>query len=176
VATFVQTSAPTAEAVGDLWLDTDDGNKLHRWSGSAWVALPVGTGGIAANAATEVIMDEYDFAGAGTGSGSGVVQRTVVVTPPVDSIVEVTGYIAATNVVGDSGNRLGWRVTPAGGSALTLSEAPVSTTAKQVIPTTNSFLATGGVALTFELMSDRPGGNPAMAMSKSYLRITVVKR
>jgi hypothetical protein len=84
--------------------------------------------------------------------------------------------VSATNVLGDSGNRLGWVVTPAGGSVLNLSEAPVSTTAKQVIPTTNSFLATGGVALTFELRSDRPGANPAMAMSKSYLRITVVKR
>ncbi|MGL4648356.1 MAG: hypothetical protein ACRC1H_03015, partial [Caldilineaceae bacterium] len=33
VVTFVATSAPTAEAVGDLWLDSDDGNKLYRWSG-----------------------------------------------------------------------------------------------------------------------------------------------
>lgn len=57
VVTFVQTSAPTAEAVGDLWLDSDDGNKLYRWSGSAWVALPVGTGAIAPTAATDVVAD-----------------------------------------------------------------------------------------------------------------------
>jgi len=37
VQTFYQTSPPTAEAVGDLWIDTDDGNKLYRWNGSAWV-------------------------------------------------------------------------------------------------------------------------------------------
>lgn len=37
VTSFFQTSAPTAEAVGDLWFDTDDNNKLYRWSGSAWV-------------------------------------------------------------------------------------------------------------------------------------------
>jgi hypothetical protein len=37
IVTFAQTTAPTAAAVGDLWVDTDDGNKLHRWSGSAWV-------------------------------------------------------------------------------------------------------------------------------------------
>ena len=37
VVTFVQTSAPTAEGAGDLWLDSDDGYRMYRWSGSAWV-------------------------------------------------------------------------------------------------------------------------------------------
>jgi hypothetical protein len=37
VTTFYQTTAPTAEGVGDLWSDTDDGNTLYRWSGTAWV-------------------------------------------------------------------------------------------------------------------------------------------
>lgn len=36
VTTFYQTSAPTAEGVGDLWVDTDDNNKLYRWNGSDW--------------------------------------------------------------------------------------------------------------------------------------------
>jgi len=62
VVTFVQTTAPTAEAVGDLWLDSDYGNKLYRWSGSAWVPLPVGTAGIASNAATE-ITEFFDATG-----------------------------------------------------------------------------------------------------------------
>lgn len=39
IVTFYQTTAPTATAVGDLWTDTDDGNKLYRWSGAAWVAV-----------------------------------------------------------------------------------------------------------------------------------------
>ncbi len=39
VVTFYQTTAPTAEGVGDLWVDTDDGNLLYRWSGSVWVAV-----------------------------------------------------------------------------------------------------------------------------------------
>ncbi len=43
VTTFAQTSAPTAVATGDLWIDTDDSNKLYRWSGSAWVAYRDGT-------------------------------------------------------------------------------------------------------------------------------------
>lgn len=39
VTTFYQAAAPTAEAVGDLWIDTDDSNKLYRWSGSSWVLV-----------------------------------------------------------------------------------------------------------------------------------------
>ena len=34
--TFYQTSAPAANAVGDLWVDTDNGNIIYRWSGVAW--------------------------------------------------------------------------------------------------------------------------------------------
>lgn len=38
IVTFAQASQPTATDVGDLWIDTDDNNKMYRWSGSAWVA------------------------------------------------------------------------------------------------------------------------------------------
>lgn len=37
ITSFYQASAPTAEGIGDIWIDTDDANKLYRWSGSAWV-------------------------------------------------------------------------------------------------------------------------------------------
>lgn len=39
VVTFVQNDAPTAEGVGDLWIDSNDSNKLYRWSGIAWVEI-----------------------------------------------------------------------------------------------------------------------------------------
>lgn len=38
VTTFYQTSAPTAEGVGDLWYNTND-QLLKRWSGSAWILV-----------------------------------------------------------------------------------------------------------------------------------------
>jgi len=60
VRTFVGTSAPTAEALGDLWIDTANGNRLSRWSGSAWVQVPIGTGGLAAEAATVLVFDYED--------------------------------------------------------------------------------------------------------------------
>ena len=37
VTTYFQDTTPTAEAAGDLWIDTDDGNKLHRWDGTQWL-------------------------------------------------------------------------------------------------------------------------------------------
>jgi len=39
ITTYYQTAAPASAHAGDLWIDTDDGNSLHRWSGSAWVAV-----------------------------------------------------------------------------------------------------------------------------------------
>jgi hypothetical protein len=38
-AIFRATSAPTATATGDLWLDSDDGDKPYRWDGVSWVAV-----------------------------------------------------------------------------------------------------------------------------------------
>lgn len=51
VQSFYQPSAPTAEGVGDLWFDTDDGNKQYRWSGSAWTPVQDGAIGDALTAA-----------------------------------------------------------------------------------------------------------------------------
>ena len=39
IVTFYADDPPTAEGTGDLWLDTNDGNKLYRWSGSAWTEV-----------------------------------------------------------------------------------------------------------------------------------------
>lgn len=39
IDTFYQASAPSGGSLGDLWFDTDDGNKQYRHDGSAWVAV-----------------------------------------------------------------------------------------------------------------------------------------
>lgn len=39
VTTFFQAAEPTADGIGDLWVDTNDDNRLHRWDGSAWVDI-----------------------------------------------------------------------------------------------------------------------------------------
>jgi hypothetical protein len=53
IVTFSQTSTPTAAAVGDLWVDTDDSNRLYRWDGSAWVSVRDGTIATAQSTADE---------------------------------------------------------------------------------------------------------------------------
>lgn len=37
---YYQTTAPvlTASDIGDLWVDTDDNNKITTWNGTAWVS------------------------------------------------------------------------------------------------------------------------------------------
>ena len=37
IVTFFQASQPVANGIGDIWFDTDDANKMYRWSGTAWV-------------------------------------------------------------------------------------------------------------------------------------------
>jgi len=39
IVTFYQSAPPTATAVGDLWVDTDDNNHLYRWDGNQWVDI-----------------------------------------------------------------------------------------------------------------------------------------
>jgi hypothetical protein len=34
---FRSPTAPTATAIGDTWFDTDDGNRLYFWNGTAWI-------------------------------------------------------------------------------------------------------------------------------------------
>jgi len=36
IQTFYQAEAPTATSVGDLWVDTDDNNRVYRWNSAIW--------------------------------------------------------------------------------------------------------------------------------------------
>ncbi|MDA7492346.1 tail fiber domain-containing protein [bacterium] len=44
-AIFRQNTAPSTSGrtVGDMWIDSDDGNKVYVWNGTAWAATPDGT-------------------------------------------------------------------------------------------------------------------------------------
>lgn len=128
---------------------------------------------IAANAATEVFTSNVDLAGGAYGT---VTVDSFTVTPAVASTVEFTAKVTADNVLGDSGSRLEWWVTPSGGSAIQLGGSQTNDTAKQEFTATNSFSAAAGVLLTFELKSVKAGGNPSLHFYVSYMRATVIKR
>ena len=60
--TYVQNNEPTGGAynVGDLWIDTNDGNKLYRYNGTAWVSAQDGaisTAQATANGKNKVYYD-----------------------------------------------------------------------------------------------------------------------
>lgn len=39
IVTFLSPTAPTAKAVGDIWVDTDDSNHMYRWDGFDWISV-----------------------------------------------------------------------------------------------------------------------------------------
>lgn len=60
--TYVQDNEPTGGAynVGDLWIDTNDGNKLYRYNGTAWVSAQdsaISTAQATANGKNKVYYD-----------------------------------------------------------------------------------------------------------------------
>ncbi len=57
---FRQTSAPTASAIGDIWFDTDDDNRIYRWDGASWVANNLGNNAIANLSANKLTAGTID--------------------------------------------------------------------------------------------------------------------
>lgn len=56
IKTYYAATAPVgldASDEGSLWYDTDNDNLQHRWDGTTWVALPVGTGALLDGSVTE---------------------------------------------------------------------------------------------------------------------------
>ena len=140
-------------------------------------AVPlVGTGGIDTNAVTEVQTYDEDLAGATYGSGTHVISE-LIFTPAVDCTIEFTALLVASNIDGDSGNQMTWQVTPDGGSPVELGTQSIASASKRMHSAASTYVATGGVELTFELVFSHPGGgNPTMGAWRSYMRATLIKR
>ena len=66
--TYVQDNEPTGGAynAGDLWIDTNDGNKLYRYSGTAWVSAQDGAISTAQSTANGKNKVYYDTAAPGS--------------------------------------------------------------------------------------------------------------
>jgi hypothetical protein len=175
---YRQASEPTGATVldGDEWYDTDNGNRHHVRAAGAWVAVEVGSGGLAPNAASVVTFDENDFAGAGATGGSYTVRRSLVVTPSVDCTIEFTANATAQGVHPDSAQNLEWWAVRTGSSDLALGYANFGgTTTTGTAQATASFAATAGVAITFELRT-RAGSGVSVKLWQSQMRVTEVRR
>jgi Chaperone of endosialidase len=111
---FRQTSAPTASASGDLWFDTDDDNRIYRWSGTAWVANDLGTNALANFSANKITSGSIDASvvtvsniNAGnisTGSlasariAAGTIIASQIATGTITATQIATGTITATQI------------------------------------------------------------------------------
>lgn len=85
---FRQTSAPTASAIGDLWFDTDDDNRIYRWDGSAWVANNLGNNAIASLSASKIT--------------AGTIDASVITVSNINAGNITTGTIASGRIVAAS--------------------------------------------------------------------------
>lgn len=56
--TYFSFGEPIPEGLGDLWADTNDGNKLYRWNGTSWVPVLADTRAQSA-ATAAILMNNY---------------------------------------------------------------------------------------------------------------------
>lgn len=63
---YYQTTQPSGGTYrsGDTWFDTDDGNKIYHYNGSAWVASQLGTNAIANLSITNALIADATIASA----------------------------------------------------------------------------------------------------------------
>lgn len=123
VNTYFQTTSPTAEAVGDLWFDTDDNNKLYRWSGSAWVLSTdqrvtdgLGSGGVVNTnkVVTASIVDASvnKVSAASSGGASTITSGSTVdvVSVTISKDISASNMVIITNCEINTSNNLNHRL------------------------------------------------------------------
>lgn len=160
------------------WIDSSGNESATDTTTSVTVGNGnlVPTGGLQPDSATKVNVDSHDFGGATVGGTSSYVERTFVITPSVDCIIEFTASITAAFVLPDSGRGLYWAVQAGSGSDTTLGTCSSDSSARQNFVCATSFSATGGVTLTFKIISTYPGVGTGQTLYASTMRVTEIKR
>lgn len=89
---FRQTSAPTTtgRATGDVWFDTDDGNRIYTWNGSAWASTQMGSSAIA------------DLSIVAAKIAAGTITASQIAGSTITGSKIAAGTISATNLATDS--------------------------------------------------------------------------
>jgi len=117
---YWQTSAPsgTAHTDGDLWFDTDDGNKPYRWNAgsTSWVASPDAQ--IAANSAA-IVTEASARASGDSANASSITTLTTTVNGHTSTLTSygssISGLQAKAGVKLDvNGHVVGWELNNSG--------------------------------------------------------------
>lgn len=56
ITTTIAGSAPSAPLTSDIWIDSSNGFRLNRWTGTAWVAIQYGTNALSAGSVTAAVI------------------------------------------------------------------------------------------------------------------------
>lgn len=102
INSYFQTSAPSVAATGDIWFDTDDGNKIYRYSGSAWVAARdtgITSAVTAANSAAADAATALSTASTAQATADGKVTTFYTNTTPTADGVGDLWYRPSTGIV-----------------------------------------------------------------------------
>lgn len=98
--TFVSATQPTPTAVGDLWIDTANGNKVLVWNGANWTAYRFDTSAIQPLAASYVVSQVDAAPGYGN---SNICQRHFAPIPKACTLlVTATGTLQCNNTTGST--------------------------------------------------------------------------
>jgi hypothetical protein len=82
---YRQGSTPSGTfAIGDLWFDTANDNKISRWDGSSWVANTLGNNALASISANKL--------------NAGSIDASVITVSNIDAGNISTGYLAAARI------------------------------------------------------------------------------
>lgn len=100
--TFFQATPPTADNVGDLWIDSDD-DGLHRWNGTIWEqindAAIAGNASAITNLTADVVANDGDIS-----SNAGFITTLQADVVTVDGRVDSANVNISANVTAISGN------------------------------------------------------------------------
>jgi hypothetical protein len=135
----------------------------------------IGTGDLGDEAATELLTDVYDFAGAAYGTTTA---RTVSFTPVADCRIELTATLEAARIDGDAAHYASWYVSVGGGADTFVVGFPGNdaTATRYLYSAVADYAASAGVGLDFKLKTSRPAFDPNILLYTSTLRLTAVKK
>lgn len=98
---YYQTAMPTGGTykINDIWLDTDDGNKMYCWNGKAWTAQQFGTNAIKNAAITNALIADAAINNAKIANlDAGKITTGTLAADRIASNSIVAGKLAANSV------------------------------------------------------------------------------